>query len=253
MASGIFDYNIAWMDRTFRTHKQTETLLVPELENGNLSRRDYDALMATLPGFPYTSLTGLLFGVGSLWNAHYRLKAMSGMAYFCGDVVGRGLRLYSHRRYFRSIENIDGFARAMANVQDKVGYDNTGFINLSRPLSFSHGQHASFQPEADTPYGGSLDSSTTAPVVPVVPAPKIPVAKSRWEELRAARTDGPSKAWENIRQGRKPDGTALSKPSAPESDSGQSWTNETFRDSDRAAEQARFDAMLERERRQTSS
>ncbi|KAJ6575415.1 hypothetical protein B0H19DRAFT_641748 [Mycena capillaripes] len=257
---GFFIYNIAWMDTTFHTRKHSESLLGPELENGNLTRRDYDALMVALPGVQYSDLTGFaVSAVGTLWYSRFKPPKVSVglVGYLCGAMMGKAMRVYTHRDYLRSIENINGFARAMENVKRKVGY-SPGILSLTRPLSFTD-EERPFQQEADTPYGESVPESmpqpAPAPAVTSTSASPPSRGKSRWEEIRAARrADGPSKAWENIRQGRRPDGTPLPKPrSASESRSGQSSEPLTFRDSDRAVEQASFDAMLERERKMSSS
>ncbi|KAJ6483904.1 hypothetical protein DFH09DRAFT_399475 [Mycena vulgaris] len=268
---GRCEYNLSWMDRTFRSRKNSESLLVPELANGNLTPGDYERLMTSLPGLQYSDLTGFtISGVGALLYSHFKPppKITVGLVgYLVGLTLGKGLRMYTHQTYFRSIENINGFSRAMDNVKRKVGYA-PGLLSLSRPLSVAEGDQLPFQQEAgnlpvlvistvltrvlDTPYGESPEPMAAA--APVSATPQEPLAKSRWDEIRAARrVDGPGKAWENIRQGRKPDGTSSPKQTASdpsESESGSSWTP---RDSDRAAEQASFDAMLERERKMSSS
>ncbi|KAJ7492336.1 hypothetical protein FB451DRAFT_1217952 [Mycena latifolia] len=253
---GRCEYNVSWMDRTFRSRKYSESLLAPELENGNLSRQDYEALMRSLPGIQYSDLTGFaMSGTGVILYSRFKPPKISVglLGYLCGLTVGKGLRMYTHLSFFRSIENINGFERAMANVKRKVPYDR-GLVSFTAPLS-SDWEQPPFEQEADTFYGQSPEpSAAVATTVPAAPTPKAPLAKSRWEEIRATRrVDAPSKAWENIRQGRKPDGTLLPKQTGPESESGQPWTPSTFRDSDRAAEQASFDAMLERERSRSSS
>ncbi|KAJ7109918.1 hypothetical protein C8R44DRAFT_883941 [Mycena epipterygia] len=261
---GRCDYNVRWMDATFRSRKNSESLLTPELENGNLTRRDYEALMAALPGAQYSDLAG--FGIGGLGTLLYsRFKPMKVsvglIGYLAGTTLSKALRLYTHTSYFRSIENLNGFARAMDNVKRKVGF-SPGLISLSKPLPYAaEGDQPPFQQEADTPYGEAAPApapSAAAPAAaPATPTPQAPAAaKSRWDEIRAARhADGPSKAWENIRQGRKPDGTPMPKQlaaSESEPQGGQSWES-TFRDNDRAAEQASFNAMLDRERNMGSS
>ncbi|KAJ7675319.1 hypothetical protein B0H17DRAFT_132082 [Mycena rosella] len=241
MPGGVCEYNVSWMDRTFSAVKRSESLLAPELQNGNLSRRDYDALMRSLPGLHHSEFLGyVVSGAGVFLYSRKTPKLSVGIiGYILGLALGKGLRVYTHTSYFRSIENINGFSQAMDNVKLEIP----------------------FQQEADTPYGESPEPSVAVARTPALPASasQAPLAKSRWEEIRAVRraADGPGKAWENIRQGRKPDGTPLSKQTASEterseSDNGQSWTS-AFRDNDRAAEQASFDAMLEKERKMSSS
>ncbi|KAJ7897172.1 hypothetical protein B0H14DRAFT_3597294 [Mycena olivaceomarginata] len=234
-------YDVSWMRRTFYRRKYSESLLTPELENGNLTRKDYDALLALGSGAWKTERRHDQ-SVVSFQAAHKVIAALGG--YFFGEVVGWGLRLNGHNRYFRSVEDVNGFARAMENIV--------------RPLSSAYGEPAArepqpFQKETDTPYGESLPEQAAEAAAPTSRPPPAAAAKSRWEEIRAARrADGPGKAWENIRQGRRPDGTALPKKSEFDTRSEPSEAT-PFRDTDRAAAQASFDAMLERERRMGSS
>ena len=44
------EYNLIWMERTFKERSTTERLLAPELENGILSQHDYDLAVNFLPG-----------------------------------------------------------------------------------------------------------------------------------------------------------------------------------------------------------
>jgi hypothetical protein len=44
------EYNLIWMERTFKERRTTERLLAPELENGILTQHDYDLAVNFLPG-----------------------------------------------------------------------------------------------------------------------------------------------------------------------------------------------------------
>ncbi|KAJ7751192.1 hypothetical protein DFH07DRAFT_527414 [Mycena maculata] len=252
------DYNISWMERTFGNRKNAESLLGPELENGNLTRGDYEKIITTVPNARFSDLTGFAI-TGACTLAYSRFKppkiSVGVVGYLAGELLGTGLRIWRHTSCFRSIENLNGFSRAMDNVKRKVGY-SPGAMNLTRSLPTSYGEEIPFQQEADTPYGESPEAAAVAaPAVgaPAATAPQTPAKKSRWEEIRAARrADGPNKSWENIRQGRRPDGTPLPKQPASRSPSGQSSPS-PFRDDDRAEAQASFDALLERERNMGSS
>jgi hypothetical protein len=246
------------MDRTFSRRKNAESLLGPELEKGNLTPRDYDALVAFVPGSRWkTDIVGLGLGavIASAWTITKRPNAflVTAGGYCLGETLGRALRVNAHVKYLRSIEDVNGFSRAMENIKDKVGF-SPGMVQLVKPLSSADLEITSspFQKETDTPYGDSLSpepasASTSRPPLPSSP----PAVKSRWEEIRAARrADGPSKAWENIRQGKRPDGTPI--PQKSEFETLSASEASPFRDSDRAAAQASFDALLERERRMGS-
>lgn len=41
---------LTWLESTFNTTDRTEQLLRPELENGIISRRDFDAAVSFFPG-----------------------------------------------------------------------------------------------------------------------------------------------------------------------------------------------------------
>lgn len=44
------EYNLIWMERTFKERSVTESLLAPERENGLLNHHDYELALAFLPG-----------------------------------------------------------------------------------------------------------------------------------------------------------------------------------------------------------
>ena len=45
-----FNYNVAWIDRTFHSRAVAEALLAPERESGNISPNDYELATRFLPG-----------------------------------------------------------------------------------------------------------------------------------------------------------------------------------------------------------
>ncbi|KAF7337496.1 hypothetical protein MSAN_02222600 [Mycena sanguinolenta] len=258
-------YDVAWIDRTFHRRKTAESLLGPELENGNLTQKDYDRLVAFVPGGELKSnIMGLSLsavittGVWALSKKRPNTILLTAGGWVFGETLGKGFRVNAHLKYLRSLEDVNGFSRAMENIKRKVGY-TPGLIQLVKPLSSLDGELAPFQKEIDTSYyEEKLPESTTTPSPTPTSRPQPPAAspapaKSRWDEIRATRhVDGPSKAWENIRQGRRPDGTSLPTKSEFESRSEPSEAS-PYRDIDRAAAQASFDALLERERRMSSS
>ncbi|KAJ7631230.1 hypothetical protein FB45DRAFT_917898 [Roridomyces roridus] len=249
--AGMAEYNVRWMENTFRNRKTSESLLTPELENGNLNRSDYERIMKALPGAHYSELMG--FGtsaVGAVLYSHFKPppKIHVGLiGYLVGETLGKGLRVWTHRRCFLGIENVHGFTRAMDNIKRKVGY-SPGLISITRPLSSYDAEETPFQKEFDTPYGGDVAPVSAA----VKPQTQPAAARSRWDEIRAARqTDGPTKSWDYVRQGRRPDGTPMRKQKpTSETQNGESWSSPY---EDRAVAQANFDAMLEKERRMSTS
>ncbi|KAJ7269431.1 hypothetical protein B0H12DRAFT_1009634 [Mycena haematopus] len=277
-------YDVSWMDRTFYRRKSAESLLAPELENGNLTRKDYERLVAFVPGgglktdVRYLRLTISAFVASGVWALSKKPPngfLITAGGWCLGETLGKGLRVNAHFKYLRSIEDVNGFSRAMENIKRKVGY-TPGLIQLVKPLSSADGEPAPFQGETgklqprsaavllltsflDTSYyeetvpGPTAATSPTSTSRPQLPSASPVAAKSRWEEIRAVRhADGPGKAWENIRRGRRPDGTLLPQKSEFETRSEPSEPS-PFRDIDRAAAQASFDALLERERRMSSS
>lgn len=69
--------------------------------------------------------------------------------------MGWGLRLNGHNRYFRSVEDVNGFARAMENVKHKTGY-SPGIIQIVRPLSSAYGEPAAREPQPFQKETGTL-------------------------------------------------------------------------------------------------
>lgn len=50
-ATLFLNYNVRWMARTFNTRAKVESILGPELAEGNISSHDYEAAIKFLPGF----------------------------------------------------------------------------------------------------------------------------------------------------------------------------------------------------------
>ncbi|KAK7063976.1 hypothetical protein R3P38DRAFT_2821590 [Favolaschia claudopus] len=256
-------YDVTWVESTFNRRKYADSLLLPEMDNGNLTRKDYEGLVAFVPGVRWkVDLLGFVTSglTAGLWTWLKRpnkvLAAVGG--YTLGETAGQVLRARAHAGYVQSLEDVNGFARAMENIKHKVGY-RAGTFQIVRPLSATEREveQSPFQPEPDAPYGESVpEFATTSASIPTSrPTPSSPSpapSKSRWDEIRAARNaNGPTKAWDNIRQGRKADGTPLPKPS--ERDHKTSSEPSPYRDDDRAIAQASFDAILERERKMGTS
>ncbi|KAF7307141.1 hypothetical protein MIND_00507500 [Mycena indigotica] len=249
------NYDPKWMDRTFSSRRKIETLLGPELGT-NITRRDYELLMHTLPGLHYTDFLGIPIGVG-VWLAagnrrtKFAWKAGAFVAGAASMVAGEVLRLYTHTKIFKRIENKHGFSRAMDNVKLKVGF-SPGLVSFTGKFSEDEAEQAFAADPVNLEPDAPIDSPPRAiPSLSPSPSPQQP-AYSRWDEIRANRNKEGNKAWENIRKGRRADGSSIqnqseSPPETPSSSNSQPVLT-PFRDEDRAAAQAAFDALVDRER-----
>ncbi|KAJ7293044.1 hypothetical protein C8J57DRAFT_1703887 [Mycena rebaudengoi] len=253
------EYNVHWMDRTFRSRTACETLLLPEVQNGNLNAQDYARILAARPFIRFSGILGYaLSGVGvylSVRALRPPRLALAGASFVAAPVLGEALRVAGHLRLFRAVEDVDGFARAMDNVRRKVAYAGLGPITLKRRLRAVEGDERPFADAVEqgtTEYGESAAPPDGVPPRTVPNAPvRAAAGKSRWDEIRETRSrTEENKTWESIRRGRP-------RPSAANVDSsgGQPPSSEPlgYRDDDRAGEQARFDAMLEKERNMGAS
>lgn len=90
-------------------------------------------------------------------------------------------------------------------------------------------------------------AGTYPPDVSTADSPQVARPKNRWEEIRAAnaRSAGYVSSWDAIRQ-------RYERNRMPSSTSSQSNGPPSSATDDRAAEQAKFDAILEAERRRGS-
>ncbi|RDB28817.1 hypothetical protein Hypma_015432 [Hypsizygus marmoreus] len=236
-------YNVRWVEQTFHTRAATEALLSPERENGNLTSHDYDAAAAFFPGFHrhYRLVGGvaaipLLYTVRKPTWSNARSYIFLTTASFAGFVIGHALSLTAHFNFVRSIENPDGFSQAMDNIQK-----NTGSFAPQGPVIVRQGRKIEVDHDPDAP---PLDSSPT-PAPSSAPTDSLTPIKpaTKWDEIRALNARAASNSsWDALRQ-RHERARVPAPSSSPSEDD-----FERTRGDDRAAEQARFDELLEKER-----
>jgi hypothetical protein len=142
------------------------------------------------------------------------------------------MRLRAHSEFVKSLEDRNGFIKSLSNVDRRLG----GAGSTKAYLDEANIQEAVRFPEA-----GQSSSQLTSPESATATATNSPL--NRWDEIRKANARGSAQnsSWDALRQNHERNRVA--------------GTNEasSFTESDRAQEQANFDAMLEAERRRGSS
>ncbi|KAH9486847.1 hypothetical protein JR316_0000912 [Psilocybe cubensis] len=202
----VFKYNVAWMDRVFRSRYQIEDLLLPEKEAGNITTRDYDASLDFFPNnrryYPILCSLGiasltLLRPISTKWTRRRQgLSAFS--AGFFGYTVGKFLCLNAHYNFVRSLENPGGFDRAMENIKGKLdSYVPDGPI-IQRIYEPS---------PTDNVYGAQVPQHESGLMLPTAPdspsSPQAPIPKpiSRWDQIRNANSrSATASSWDALRQ-----------------------------------------------------
>ncbi|KAH7883660.1 hypothetical protein F5I97DRAFT_1831345 [Phlebopus sp. FC_14] len=263
-------YPLAWLSTTFDTRERTVELLQPELDDNILSRHDFELATRFLPAshrnWPLTRyinlITQKLYGPYAgvavtaygwfLARPRWRMGrlALSNLgAMVAGTMYGQLRQLRAHKQFVDALEDPEGFITAMNHVHHRLGATEslpftlhpvrTERIEIQRDdgsANLAQGPEMVREDDWDQPQS----QSQSAAVNEARP-------KSRWEEIRAAnaRNVGHQSSWDVIRQlherGKLP--PPSSRAAVPQS-----------RDvDDRAAEQARFDAILEAERRRGQS
>ncbi|KAF8622900.1 hypothetical protein AX15_006664 [Amanita polypyramis BW_CC] len=245
--TATLNYNIRWIEQTFHSRSATEALLRPEHESGNITTNDYELAIRFLPGphRHYRVLGGMvavpiIYAFRTpVWST-FRLYATLTAGSFVGFMVGHTISVKKHFNFVRSLENPIGFSGALENVQR-----NTGAIMPPSPVIVRRLSHANQQHDTD-----SVDDLKEVTVQTVKPTPLTPKLTSKWEQIRSLNArPNPLSPWEVIRQ--KQEKAQLPK-------SGISVVNTEGNDQphlypkDRAADQAEFDAMLERERQMSA-
>ncbi|KAF6760839.1 hypothetical protein DFP72DRAFT_1165938 [Ephemerocybe angulata] len=272
------EYNIIWMERTFKERKTTEQLLAPERDAGVLTQHDYDAALAFLPGMHrHYNTIGTVAGA----SAAYALKRPSwptgrtvGLVAFgalAGRAFGSAIAVMSHYKFIEKIEEPERFSAAMENVQRRLGKaapKAPGIVMKPRRGGVEEGEGVdgggggggggfggpvveegggdSFpppEPRPIPPFPSPSPSSSEAP-----PQPAAPTPTSSWDRIRTANGHGTARpsSWDALRQ-TQAKAELQRRPPPPSSQSPQSdFPPDTrFREED---DQAKFDAMLERER-----
>ncbi|KAI6005286.1 hypothetical protein F5J12DRAFT_835947 [Pisolithus orientalis] len=245
-------YPLDWLTSTFRSRERTVELFQPELENNVLAQHDFDLAVRFLPGSH--SNWPMLYGSGAAGATAlygYRVTRppwgqrktfiFGGAAYVVGMMYGGFRRFVAHRQFAEALEDPEGFVLALSHIHKKLGGDgNIGFTlrriqqkkidTTADTGDYPQGSETGFENRTRSdPVGNNNPNSSTA-------------FKNRWDEIRAAnaRNISQQSTWDAIRQ--RQERSRIPVPSAYD---GQS----TDKPDDRATAQARFEAMLEAERR----
>jgi len=140
------------------------------------------------------------------------------------------MRLRAHAEFVKSLEDRKGFMKSLSNVDRRLG----GAESTRAYIDEANMQEA-------VRFPGQSNSELTSPDTETATPTNSPL--NRWDEIRKAnaRNSARNSSWDALRQNHERDRVA--------------GINEGsyFTESDRAREQARFDAMLEAERRRGSS
>ncbi|KIM67229.1 hypothetical protein SCLCIDRAFT_1210739 [Scleroderma citrinum Foug A] len=244
---------LEWLTATFPSRERTIELLRPDLEDNVLSQHDFDLAVMFLPGthryWPMIYASGaagttLFYGYYAArprWGQK-RAAIFGGAAFALGTMYGGFRRFVAHRQFSEALENPEGFMTTLSHVHKRLGGDgNIGFTLQHTPRKPSDtdvdNSHTMERPEvsfesqkhSDAAGSGAENQSSTP--------------KNRWDEIRAANARGVGQysTWDAIRQ--RHERHKISSPS--------SATNGVANDEeeDRMAARARFEAMIEAERR----
>ncbi|KAI6136718.1 hypothetical protein F5141DRAFT_1209029 [Pisolithus sp. B1] len=244
-------YPLDWLTSTFRSRERTVELLRPELENNVLTQHDFDLAVRFLPGSH--SHWPMLYGSGAAGATAlygYRVARppwgqrksviFGGVAFVAGMMYGGFRRFVAHRQFSEALENPEGFVLALSHVHKRLGGDgNIGFTlrRVQRRKDDVPVDTGDYPRSSETGFENLTPSESTRSN-----NPNSSVGfKSRWDEIRAAnaRNIGQQSTWDAIRQRQERSRIPVSSPNNDQS---------TEEREDRAAAQARFEAMLEAER-----
>ncbi|KAG6888677.1 hypothetical protein C0995_006667 [Termitomyces sp. Mi166 len=233
-------YNIRWAARTFTDRPTTEALLAPEREAGNVSSNDYEAAAQFSAGShrKFYPLIGAFLALPITlalrrpsWSP-LRTYAFLAASTLIGNFGGQAMTVSAHFNFIRSLENPSGFAQALENIQK-----NSGSAVPPGLIIRAVGSGSKWAIDTDP-----IETSPTLSSIPDIQKPSIN-PPSKWDQIRAANArPSTNSSWDALRQSHERT-RVPSMTSAPDSIAFQ-----RSRDEDRAAEQAKFDEMLERER-----
>ncbi|OCH95805.1 hypothetical protein OBBRIDRAFT_883742 [Obba rivulosa] len=249
-------YSLKWLYATFNSRQRVEELLRPELEEGTINQHDYVLAATFLPGphrhYPamYAATFGLaLAAFGYLRKPRWsrmRLAAASSTAALVGVLQGSVNQIRAINKFKQQLEDPGAFATALHHCHERTGIlEKYKWMLPPGVEERLKGETTHADDESWSSDSRGVDSPNTLPNVQRadIPNHSAPDSEyhrhSRWDELRAAkaRNDASVSSWESLRQTR--DRQQVSRPRAddqPEMD-------------ERAMEQAKFDAMMEEERR----
>jgi len=257
---------LKWVFQTFDSRTKTAELLAPELENSNLSPHDYELAINFLPGthrfWPsiYSAgAAGAMAGYGHFYARprwpRSRLGVATGGAAMLGLLYGDFRAALAHRTFVRALDDPKTFMGAIQNVYRRVeGYESASSApqlpsNNEAARSDVAGMSAVTGPEMvkddnwDQLRTATLDGPSATNFKATSPATNASSdarSQTKWDQIRVenARNAGRQSSWDMIRQ--QHERARIPSSSTPSSDSSGD---------DRALEQARFDSLLEAERR----
>ncbi|KXN89940.1 hypothetical protein AN958_04944 [Leucoagaricus sp. SymC.cos] len=241
-----FSYNVRWMTNTFNTRARVESLLGPEQAAGNVSTHDYNAAINFLPGFHRYYGVPALSAVYVLrrpsWSQLRTLGLAAGSA-FGSLAVGNALTLKSHYDFVRSLNNPGGFARAVDRIQKQSGRPPPSSPVIQRKYNVEEELHGNIEDrqELATPEPVAEPLSQSPHTQPQTSSAETRPSR-RWDQIRAANAaTTSSSSWDALRQKHE-------KPRIQNSGTATSSKIPNEQVDDRTAEQAEFDALLEKER-----
>ncbi|KAH9950498.1 hypothetical protein B0H21DRAFT_819296 [Amylocystis lapponica] len=256
-------YPIQWLDATFRTRQNTEQLLRPDLDSGLITEHDFHLASTFLPGNHryWPNAFGLLtsgavagygvFSKRSRWTVR-RTTILGVVAGVCGTVYGQFRRAKAHWTFTQQLDDPVAFTQALENVNQRTGGVKPLAWTLQRAVDAAqkqdmHGnilrpQESSFTPDVDQ----SVSPDTTSAEIARPPSSSSEDSSrpaNRWDQIRAAnaRNAGQPSSWDILRQQHERERVVK-----------KTVSEDRFDDVDLAEEQARFDAMVDAERRKAS-
>jgi len=203
--ANVLRYNVRWMDNVFNSRSTTEALLSPQREAGNLTLNDYNASLDFLSGYHrHYPVLGVLMAITLVFPfrnpkwSQLKTHAVNVTAGLGGFTFGRLAVISAHYNYLCTIENPDGFSKAMENVQSKLGAPKAGLV-IAR----------TYQPALpDDAYPNQTPDDSLQLMLPSSNSESSPSKpgltdkeRSKWEQIRAANNRTVhSSSWDTLRQ-----------------------------------------------------
>ncbi|EMD42227.1 hypothetical protein CERSUDRAFT_110760 [Gelatoporia subvermispora B] len=248
-------YTLKWLYSTFDSPATVHEMLRPDLEAGIINYHDYELAAMFLPGSHrhYPKLYAATFGLslaafGYLrkprWSRTRILVASSTAALF-GMLQGHVSQVRAMNKFKQQLEDPGAFAKALVHCHQRTGIMEKHRWMLppgaEQQLSGKNTQADEQAWSVDSqPLAASGSSSVDQRVeLPATSPESEDRPRTRWDELRVAnaRNVASDSSWESLRQIHERQQVSTSQPDdQPEMD-------------ERALEQAKFDALLEEERR----
>ncbi|KAF9240864.1 hypothetical protein BU15DRAFT_73719 [Melanogaster broomeanus] len=224
---------IEWLRTTFPTRERAIELLRPELEAGELTRRDYELATRFFPGPSYGIRCGLQCG-------HIKRNFGTVGGFALGATYGILRSLPGTPPIRDALEDPDRFMTALNHVDRRLGGSGEAAFGIRSDAQHTPGpemvrEEDWSQQQHDTDASGNVSKPPeTSPA-------------SKWEDIRNAnaRNVGRQTSWDVLRQRHERSKLPNSTSSPDGSPAGNT--------DERTAAQARFDALLEAERRKGKS